>query len=198
MADLQQVHVRVNDAATGKPTPCRVRFTDAEGRYYAPYGRLTEFSGFPVGYLGGNVRDHEKRYAYIDGTCEIALPPGKVVVEVEKGLEYKPLRFEHQLIQGKMALRLTLERWINTRERGWLSGDARVHYLSPQAALLEGMAEDVAIVNLLARQDAVFVAGDRGTEGTERTGRWQPAISNLLEFSGQQPAVEKEGCMVVV
>ena len=40
---LQTVHVRVNDA-TGQPTPVRVRFTDDDGVYYAPLGRLTDFA----------------------------------------------------------------------------------------------------------------------------------------------------------
>ena len=52
---MHTVHVRVNDAATGKPTPCRVRFTDAEGRYYAPFGRLTEFATGRNEDVGGNV-----------------------------------------------------------------------------------------------------------------------------------------------
>ena len=43
-AALQTVHVRVNDAGTGQPTPCRVRFTGPDGTYYAPFGRLTEFA----------------------------------------------------------------------------------------------------------------------------------------------------------
>ena len=37
---LHTVHVRVNDAATGQPTPVRIQFTDENGTYYAPFGRL--------------------------------------------------------------------------------------------------------------------------------------------------------------
>src|SRR5687767_12303982 len=33
---LQTVHLRVNDAATGRPTPVRLRVTNAAGTYYAP------------------------------------------------------------------------------------------------------------------------------------------------------------------
>src|SRR5581483_5986386 len=110
---MHTVHVRVNDAATGKPTPCRVRFTDAEGRYYAPFGRLTEFATAYGVDVGGNVLVDGKKYAYIDGSCEIALPPGKINIDVHKGPEYTPLHIEHELLAGKLSLRLTLERWIN-------------------------------------------------------------------------------------
>ena len=41
---LQTVHVRVNDAATGQPTPVRIRFEGPGGEYFAPFGRLTEFA----------------------------------------------------------------------------------------------------------------------------------------------------------
>ena len=39
---LQTVHVRVNDAVAGRPTPVRLRVTDAEGNYYPPLGRLAK------------------------------------------------------------------------------------------------------------------------------------------------------------
>src|SRR5581483_9400265 len=81
---MHTVHVRVNDAATGKPTPCRIRFTDAEGRYYAPFGRLTEFATGRNQEVGGNVLLGMKPHAYIDGTCEIRLPAGVLHVEIHK------------------------------------------------------------------------------------------------------------------
>ena len=146
---LQQVHLRVNDAATGQPTPVRLRITDAAGTYYAPYGRLTEFATGVNQDVGGNVQIGTKKWAYIDGTCEILLPPGTLHIEITKGPEYKPIDQDIQLLAGKMSLRLTIERWSDGRNQGWYSGDTRVHFLSPDAALLEGQAEDVAVVNLL-------------------------------------------------
>ena len=41
--------IRINDAATGKPTPVRLRVTDADGNYYA----LRTLDGFPLGVGGG-------------------------------------------------------------------------------------------------------------------------------------------------
>jgi hypothetical protein len=188
VSGLQQVHVRVNDAATGKPTPCRVRFTDAAGKYYAPHGRLTEFATDMGVDVGGNVLVGGQAFASIDGSCEILLPPGLIHVAVSKGPEYAPLQTEVQLVAGKLALRLELRRWIDMRAEGWWSGDTRAHFLTPHAALLEAAAEDVAVVNLLAQECLAW--GDQG--------RQYPAISNVLAFSGQQPAVECPGHLVVV
>jgi hypothetical protein len=185
---MHTVHVRVNDAATGQPTPVRIRFTDSEGRYYAPFGRLAAFATGRNQEVGGNVVIGMKPYAYVDGTCEIHLPEGEVHVEVHKGPEYVPLRQQVSLSPGKMALRLSVERWANRRAEGWYSGDVRCHFLSPHAALLEAAAEDLAVVNLLAVE--CQIPGPYG--------RAFPAVPNLLAFSGPRPALERPGCMVVV
>ena len=190
---MHTVHVRVNDAATSKPTPCRIRFTDAEGRYYAPLGRLTVFSTGWYEDAGGNVQIGDKKYAYIDGKCEIQLPAGLLTVEISKGFEYKPLREQTMLTAGKLALRFTLERWADLRADGWYSGDSGVRALAPHGALLEGAAEDVAVVNLLAEQTVL-----RGYDPHDRRGTWNPAVPNIMAFSGQEPALQCPGCMVVV
>jgi hypothetical protein len=185
---LQQVHLRVNDAATGEPTPVRIRCTDAEGRHYAPYGRLTDFSAAANQAVGGNVYVGIKPHSYIDGTCEIALPPGLLQIVIDKGPEYAPVRTEVNLAAGKLALRFEIARWIDLRQRGWYSGDTRVHFIEPHAALLEAQAEDVAVANLLVKE-------------TEVPGPFHntfAALPNLLAFSGQQFALEKAGHGVAV
>jgi hypothetical protein len=174
----------VNDAATGKPTPARLRITDSAGNYYAPFGRLTEFATGVNEDVGGNLRLGKNLHCVIDGTCEIALPPGAIHLEINKGFEYRPLSQEMVLTPGKLALRLNLERWVDMRSQGWYAGDGRAHFLSPHDALQEAAAEDLAVVNLLAL-------------------RWQPcrrpaALPNLTAFSGQRPALEIPGHQVIV
>lgn len=197
-ADLHKVHVRVNDAATGKPTPCRLSITGPDGTYYAPLGRLSEFALGVNEDVGGNLLFQGVKYAYIDGTCEIQLPAGQLSVTILKGPEYQPLRQEINLPAGKLALRFTIERWINLREQGWYSGDCRCHYLSPHAALLESRAEDLAVTNVLAVdahvRSLISVQADPPREC------WcdRPAIPNILAFSGQQPALQTPESMVVV
>lgn len=184
---LQTVHVRVNDAATGRPTPVRLRITDAQGSYYAPFGRQAAFPTEFAEAVGGNVLIGREAHAYIDGTCEIALPPGRLSVAIAKGPEYTPIHEAVVLAPGKLALRFTIQRWADLRAEGWYSGDTRSHFLSPHAALLEGAAEDVAVVNLLAWELTLH-----GAAGNYR------ALPGILDFSGQRPALEAPGHMVVV
>jgi len=45
-----------------------------------------------------------------------------------------------------------IEKVLPWREKGWVSADTHVHFLSPGSALLEGAGEGVNVVNLLATQ----------------------------------------------
>jgi hypothetical protein len=183
---MQQVHIRINDAATGKPTPVRLRVTDAQGRYHAPFGRLTTFATAPNRDVGGNVLLDGKAWAYIDGSCEINLPPGPLHISAAKGPEHRPLEADVQLVPGKLSLRFEIERWSDIRADGWRPGDTRCHFIAPHAALLEAQAEDLSVVHLLARM-------------TEDAGGWShAAIPNLLAFSGQAPCLRTPDCEVVV
>jgi hypothetical protein len=210
-AKLHTVHVRVNDAASGQPTPCRIRFTDGEGSYYAPFGRLTEFAKGIAQDVGGNLLLGQEQFAYIDGTCEIRLPAGPISVRISKGPEYTPIHEALELSPGKLALRFEIGRWIELRQQGWYSGDVFARFLSPHAALLEGAAEDVAVVNLLAAEYEAwdltpqhgiaaleFEYPDRLVGQREYRERKHAHVSNILAFSGQHPAVELPGHLVVV
>ncbi|HEX4591407.1 MAG TPA: CehA/McbA family metallohydrolase [Gemmataceae bacterium] len=185
---LQPVHLRINDAATGEPTPVRLRVTDAAGNYYAPYGRAAEFATGVGENVGGNVLVVRDSWTYIDGTCEIAVPPGELTIQASKGPEYRPLRETVHLPAGKLALRFEIDRWIDQRGNGWYSGDTRAHFISPHAALLEAAAEDLAVVNLLACESVV----------ASQSGKVYASVPNLLAFSGQKSCLEHDGHVVAV
>ncbi|MFL5341246.1 MAG: CehA/McbA family metallohydrolase [Gemmataceae bacterium] len=186
---MTNVHVRVNDAATNKPTPVRLRIADLAGRTYAPLGRLAEFATGRNEDVGSHVQLGRENFCYIDGSCEVPLPSGvPLTFHVSKGPEYVPLYQEVTLGTGQMALRFTIGRRNDLPAEGWFAGDTRCHFLSPHAALLEGQAEGLALIHLLATE--TFVVG--------RDGNSVPAIPNMVAFSGQQPALERPGCIVAV
>jgi hypothetical protein len=109
--ELQVVHLRVNDAATGKPTPVRLRLTDAQGRYYAPLGRLPDLEAIREAnpYHGGSVVLAGKAYAYISGACEALLPAGTIHVEISKGPRYQAITQAVDRPAGKLALRFEMK-----------------------------------------------------------------------------------------
>jgi hypothetical protein len=180
---LQQVHVRINDAATGKPTPVRVRFTDEAGNYYPPMGRLRHITYKAGAEVGGNIRIEGDAWAYVEGAFEILLQPGRVRVQVAKGPEYRAIDEWMTAQAGRLSMRLTIERMIDMRAEGWHSGDAAVHLLSPHAALLEAAGEDLAVLNLLITE-----------EKTDEV----LTLTNICAFSGQEPALTLRQHMVAV
>lgn len=174
------VHLRINDSATGKPTPVRLRITGPDGTTYAPLGRFPEF---PLGRnesVGGHLKLGGERWCYVDASCEVPLPAGVPLrIQATKGPEYKPLDETVTLGPGQMALRFSIARNFDSRAKGYHPGDVRCHFLSPPAALLEATAEDLDVVNVLATPCSV----------PARDGNTYVTALDLLAFSGQQPAL---------
>ena len=94
------------------------------------------------------------------------LPLGEVFVEISRGYEMKPIRTSFEVTAETKEITFTLEKLLDWGERGWVSADTHVHFLSPQTALLEGAAEGVNVVNLLASQ-------------------WGEMFSNVSDFDGR-------------
>lgn len=183
------VHLRINDAATGQPTPARLCVTGPQGEHYAPLGRFTEFPTGRNEDVGGHLRLRNERWFPIDGSCEMLLPPGMPLrIQAHKGPEFRPLDHSVTLGLGQMAIRLSLARWYDSAQDGWMTGDGRCHFLSPHAAALEGAAEGLDFINLLACVQQL----------ASEDGIIYPTVPNLLAFSGQTPALIAHHCTVAV
>ncbi|MBA4187046.1 MAG: hypothetical protein C0467_03420 [Planctomycetaceae bacterium] len=186
---MLNVHVRINEAGSGKPTPVRVRVSTVDGTHFAPLGRSVEF---PVGrneVVGGHLNLARDLWFTIDGACEIPLPAGVPLrVQVTKGPEYRPVDETVTLGDGQLSLRLAIARWTDPHADGWVSVDTRCHFLTPHDALLEAAAEGVDVVNLLATVQR-FPA---------QNGTAYLTVPNLTAFSGQVPLLERDGHKVFV
>ena len=186
---MLNVHLRFNEAATKKPLPVRLRITAPTGGTFVPLGRLPIFPCGRGEEVGGHVRSGRENYAYIDGACEVPLPAGVPLrIRASHGPEYELLDRIVTLKTGQLALRFEMTRWTNSSWDGWLRGDSRGHFISPHAAALEGAAEGLDVVQVLARSSSILA----------RDGNTYPTFSNLCDFSGQLPARSAHGCEVSV
>ena len=111
---------------------------------------------------------------YINGETTIKLPLGKVYVEVSKGFEYRPVRKIFNITPETQEILIEVQKVLGWREKGWVTADTHVHFLSPQTANLEGAAEGVNVVNLLASQ-------------------WGEMMSNVGDFDGRNTFSINEG-----
>lgn len=185
---LQPVHIRINDQESGKPTPCRIRITDPSGNEYAPFGRSLDFSTGRGEDVGGYIKLGHDRWFSIDGTCEIAVPPGELRVQVRKGINYSAVDQIINQPAGKMSIRLSIERDLIIGKPTWRMIDARCHFSTPHTTALDAAAEDIDIVNLLAEPTRMI-----GQDGNSHE-----CVPNLLAFSGQSSCLEQHGAKVVV
>lgn len=185
---FQAVHLRVNDAATGLPTPCRIRVAESNGEEFAPFGRALDFAIGRGEDVGAGLKLGRQRWFAIDGACEIDLPVGELQISISKGPYYRPICQSTPLPPGKMALRFTLQRLEESEVGRVVSVDTRRHFFSPHDALLDGAADDLDVINLLIEPRTAL--GSNGNNYRE--------VANLSAFSGQQSCLERYGSRLFV
>ncbi len=170
----QRVTIRVVEKATRKTIPVKLHLHGEAGEYLAPVDRhrlpnLAWFEDYSVDF-SHNGRHH---CTYIPGKTQVDLPLGRVYLEVSKGFEIRPVRKVFSVTPQTDEIVIELEKVLPWREKGWVSADTHVHFLSPNSALLEGAAEGVNVVNLLASQ-------------------WGELMTNVGDFDGKTTLGSKE------
>ena len=135
---VDRLEGRILDDKTGQPVAATLFLADGDGKRIEIDGKHAH-----VEYLG-------QRRCYVDGVFTLSARPNRLVVELRRGLETLPLKTEVDLSQQETeALTFRLRRWIDMRERGYLSGDTHVHLLSQSESHIQMRAEDLNVLNLL-------------------------------------------------
>jgi hypothetical protein len=160
------VRLRVVEKGSNQPVAARLHLHGEAGEYLPPKGYHRRVNPYWFEDNYGEFVNHLNQYCYIPGVCEADLPLGEVFVEVTRGYEVAPHRSSFTVTPDTDEVTIELERVLHWRERGWVTADTHVHFLSPQTALLEGTAEGVNVVNLLASQ-------------------WGEMFSNVSDFDGR-------------
>src|SRR5215470_10020019 len=168
----QRVRLRVVEKGSRTPVPVKLHVHGESGEYLPPVDRHripnpSWFEDYSTDYVAIDRLTGNRHYAtYISGDTVIDLPLGRVFVEVSKGFEIEPLRKVMSIKRSTRSLTITLERVLPWRRRGWVTADTHVHFLSPKTAQLEGSAEGVNVINLLASQ-------------------WGELMTNVGDFDGR-------------
>lgn len=147
-----RVNVRITSAGETTPTPARVRFVSADGRYLPPLGHRDEINPGIFEDTGAGLILGSDTFAYVPGEFQIDLPVGSVELEVVKGFDHLPVRTAVSVAPGAADVSIELERPIDLQAAGWRTSDSHVHFLAPSTALLQAAAEDLTFVHLLATQ----------------------------------------------
>lgn len=167
------VRLRVVEKETGQPVAVRLHLHGLMGEYLPPKGYHRKVNPYWFEDNYGEFVNGLNQYCYIPGDCVADLPLGEVFIEISRGYEIAPIRTSFTVGPETTEITFELERVLHWREKGWVSADTHVHFLSPQTALLEGSAEGVNVVNLLASQ-------------------WGEMFSNVSDFDGKTTFGAKE------
>jgi hypothetical protein len=163
----QRVTLRVLQKGGGKPVAVKLHVHGESDEYLQPVDRhrIANTAWFED-YSADFVHQWKHFCTYIPGETRIDLPLGNVYVEVSKGFEIRPVRRVYKITPETQELIVEIEKVLPWREKGWVTADTHVHFLSPMTALLEGAGEGVNIVNLLASQ-------------------WGELMTNVGDFDGK-------------
>jgi hypothetical protein len=180
----QVVKLRTVDKKSGNPVTVKLHIHGEYDEYLTPIDRQrvpnpSWFQDYTVDYnhrtfAGFTNPSMELHHCtYIPGEARIKLPQGKVYVEVSKGFEIRPVRKIVEVTPDTREIVIELDKVLDWRERGWVTADTHVHFLSPPTAQMEGAGEGVNIVNLLASQ-------------------WGELMTNVGDFNGKTTFGSKE------
>lgn len=186
---LQRVSLRTLDKKNGQTVAVKLHIHGVWGEYLPPDDRHRIvnpewFEDYSVDYLHVDrsrlILDPDKENpvgdhscTYIPGETMLNLPQGKIYLEISKGFEIRPLRKVIDITPETHEIVLEIESVLPWRKNGWVTADTHVHFLSPVSALLEGAAEGVNIINLLASQ-------------------WGELMTNVGDFDGRTTWGSKE------
>lgn len=163
----QKVKIRVVEKGSGKMIPVKFHAHGVSGEYLAPVDRHRQpnyewFEDYSVDFVNQGIHN----CTYIPGETLINLPQGKVFIEISKGFEITPIRKVVEIFPETEVITIEIEKALYWREKGWITADTHVHFLSPGSAMLEGSAEGINVVNLLASQ-------------------WGELMTNVGDFDGK-------------
>ncbi|MBE0696209.1 MAG: hypothetical protein IH586_04735, partial [Anaerolineaceae bacterium] len=170
----RRLTLKVVEKNSGKPVAVKLHLHGAAGEYLQPVDRhriinSSWFEDYSVDYSHAGLHSCN----YINGETVVDFPLGKVFAEVSKGFEIRPVRKVLVITSDLDEVVIEVERVLPWREKGWVTADTHVHFLSPVSALLEGAGEGVNVVNLLASQ-------------------WGELMTNVGDFDGKTTWGEKD------
>ena len=129
-ANAATLELQIVDEAQ-KPLPCRVLVVDTEGNCAIPKGEHTV-----------TLKIGPHTWFISPGTSELEVSPGAHMIRVEHGHEFERHKSTIDVDELTESTTITLSRWVNMHDRGYLCGENHLHVDSASVgpmAIAEGL-----------------------------------------------------------
>ena len=138
---MGKLEVFIKDMTTGELTPARIQMKASDGKTYAPPTTYHRIAG----------RTSKEDFYHAEGHFTVDVPPGDLIIEAVKGIEYWPSRANLYIHpKGVTQAVLEMRRMANMNAQGWWSGSDHVHmnyagnlHNTPEFMKFEAEAEDL-------------------------------------------------------
>ena len=129
-SELATLKLQILDQSTRKQIPARVLLKSADGKSYYPPDAVTLNIATEVWFM-------------IPGYSQIDVPARKITLRIERGKEYERIKGELNLSAKQVRdTTIILRRWIDMKQRGYMSGENHLHR-SPEDIAALCAAEDL-------------------------------------------------------
>ena len=123
-----ELHGRVVDSRTGKPTAARIYLEDAKGKWFFVTSAAPDGSAVRYDKTNWLRKDAFEKHTTISAhPFRADLPAGDYTLTVERGKEYFAETIRLHIGKTKVNIEVKLQRWINMAQRGWFSGETHIH-----------------------------------------------------------------------
>jgi TolB protein len=160
-APVGRLVITVIDSVSRRPVPARVSVRAATGRFFAPDGAWRH-SDEAIMREAPERQRFEYGYWHSTGVDTLAVPAGRVTVDVWRGPEFRPLTRTLDIRAGaRPSLQVVPSPVASPRLAGWWAGDVHVHMNyggtyrnTPEHLALQARAEGLNVVeNLIVNKE---------------------------------------------
>ncbi len=160
--------IRVVDADSGQPIPCRLYLHSADGDPYFFESLSDEGTAFRYEKQNWiNQQSTEHHTTVSAGPCVATVPAGTYTLIVERGKSYFPHEQQIEVSDADVVVPVSLQRWIDPASLGWYSGDTHIHRQIHELRNIV-LAEDLNVVfpltNWVTFSDTPPSAGDKNLD----------------------------------
>ena len=160
--------VKVVDADSRQPIPCRIYLNSSDGKPHYFLSSSEEGTAFRYQKQNWINKQSTEHHTTVSAhPCHTNVPSGVYRLIVERGKSYFPHQQQVEVSGQDVTVSVSLRRWIDPAALGWYSGDTHIHRELrelPNIVLAENLNVVFPLTNWVTLSDTPPSAGDKNLD----------------------------------